>query len=154
MCFWRIIENVIKYDLYVKFPRNFCTKCTNMCLIQLQKYQDVCPVFWILHHDTCRGVVDTLYIQCYWSHYEWYLVKFAQESQIVCEHIMFQRWLHSMQRQVTCFVQNVYSHTTCPGLVMTNLTYGILPNWFWLLVLPILWLVRFIQLKAQVFVTS
>lgn len=38
--------------------------------------------------------------------------------------------------------KNIYSHTTCPGLVMTNLTYGILPNWFWVLVLPFLWLLR------------
>jgi len=48
------------------------------------------------------------------------------------------------------FVQNVYSHTTCPGLVMTNLTYGILPDWFWLLLLPILWLVRFVLLQAAI----
>lgn len=38
--------------------------------------------------------------------------------------------------------KNVYSHTACPGLVMTNLTYGILPDWIWLLLLPILWLLR------------
>ncbi|BFY97208.1 hypothetical protein BsWGS_00248 [Bradybaena similaris] len=37
--------------------------------------------------------------------------------------------------------QNVYSHVVCPGLVMSNLTYGILPPWFWTLVLPFLWLV-------------
>ncbi|XP_064614005.1 3-keto-steroid reductase/17-beta-hydroxysteroid dehydrogenase 7-like [Liolophura sinensis] len=38
--------------------------------------------------------------------------------------------------------KHIYSHTTCPGLVMTNLTYGILPSWFWYLVLPLLWLLR------------
>ncbi|ELU18542.1 hypothetical protein CAPTEDRAFT_92645 [Capitella teleta] len=38
--------------------------------------------------------------------------------------------------------QGIYSHTTCPGLVMTNLTYGILPSWFWTLLLPLLILIR------------
>jgi 17beta-estradiol 17-dehydrogenase/3beta-hydroxysteroid 3-dehydrogenase len=38
--------------------------------------------------------------------------------------------------------RGIYSHTTNPGLVLTNLTYGILPSWFWLLFLPILWLLR------------
>ncbi|CAG5121526.1 unnamed protein product [Candidula unifasciata] len=38
--------------------------------------------------------------------------------------------------------QNVYSHVMCPGLVMSNLTYEILPQWFWVLVLPFLWLMR------------
>ncbi|XP_059140733.1 3-keto-steroid reductase/17-beta-hydroxysteroid dehydrogenase 7-like [Physella acuta] len=39
--------------------------------------------------------------------------------------------------------QGVYSHVVCPGLVMTNMTYGILPQWFWTLVFPIIWLLRF-----------
>jgi 17beta-estradiol 17-dehydrogenase/3beta-hydroxysteroid 3-dehydrogenase len=38
--------------------------------------------------------------------------------------------------------KGIYSHTTCPGLVMTNMTYGILPSWCWFLLLPILWLLR------------
>ncbi|XP_050388357.1 3-keto-steroid reductase/17-beta-hydroxysteroid dehydrogenase 7 isoform X2 [Patella vulgata] len=38
--------------------------------------------------------------------------------------------------------KGVYSHVTCPGLVMTNLTFGILPSWFWNLILPIFWLLR------------
>ncbi|CAL1544011.1 unnamed protein product [Lymnaea stagnalis] len=38
---------------------------------------------------------------------------------------------------------NIFSHAVCPGLVMTNLTYGILPQWFWTLSLPLLWLLRF-----------
>ncbi|XP_076460808.1 3-keto-steroid reductase/17-beta-hydroxysteroid dehydrogenase 7-like isoform X2 [Babylonia areolata] len=38
--------------------------------------------------------------------------------------------------------QDVYSHSTCPGLVMTNLTDGILPAWVWWLVLPFMLLMR------------
>lgn len=38
--------------------------------------------------------------------------------------------------------KNVYSHTTCPGLVMTNLTNGVLPYWFWNMVYPILLFLR------------
>lgn len=38
--------------------------------------------------------------------------------------------------------KNVYSHTTCPGLVMTNLTNGILPNWVWSILCPILMILR------------
>ncbi|XP_070212810.1 3-keto-steroid reductase/17-beta-hydroxysteroid dehydrogenase 7-like [Littorina saxatilis] len=37
--------------------------------------------------------------------------------------------------------RGIYSHTTCPGLVMTNLTDGILPAWIWSLVLPFMFLV-------------
>ncbi|XP_055070016.2 3-keto-steroid reductase/17-beta-hydroxysteroid dehydrogenase 7 [Misgurnus anguillicaudatus] len=38
--------------------------------------------------------------------------------------------------------QGLYSSVICPGLVMTNLTYGILPSFFWTLILPIMWLIR------------
>uniref|UniRef100_A0A0B7A3C3 3-keto-steroid reductase n=1 Tax=Arion vulgaris TaxID=1028688 RepID=A0A0B7A3C3_9EUPU len=38
--------------------------------------------------------------------------------------------------------QNVFSHTICPGLVMTNLTYGICPAWVWTILLPVIWLLR------------
>lgn len=38
--------------------------------------------------------------------------------------------------------QGVYSSVICPGLVMTNLTYGILPSFFWTLIMPIMWLIR------------
>ncbi|MBN3316106.1 DHB7 reductase, partial [Atractosteus spatula] len=38
--------------------------------------------------------------------------------------------------------QGLYSTVICPGLVMTNLTYGILPSFFWTLILPIMWLIR------------
>lgn len=37
--------------------------------------------------------------------------------------------------------QGLYSSVICPGLVMTNLTYGILPSFFWTLIMPIMWLV-------------
>uniref|UniRef100_UPI0037E73622 3-keto-steroid reductase/17-beta-hydroxysteroid dehydrogenase 7-like n=1 Tax=Semicossyphus pulcher TaxID=241346 RepID=UPI0037E73622 len=36
----------------------------------------------------------------------------------------------------------LFSSVICPGLVMTNLTYGILPSFFWTLIMPIMWLVR------------
>ncbi|XP_062853149.1 3-keto-steroid reductase [Trichomycterus rosablanca] len=38
--------------------------------------------------------------------------------------------------------KGLYSSVICPGLVMTNLTYGILPSFFWTLIMPILWLIR------------
>lgn len=38
--------------------------------------------------------------------------------------------------------QRLYSSVICPGLVMTNLTYGILPSFFWTLIMPIMWLIR------------
>ncbi|XP_022610841.1 3-keto-steroid reductase-like isoform X2 [Seriola dumerili] len=36
--------------------------------------------------------------------------------------------------------QGLFSAVICPGLVMTNLTYGILPSFFWTLIMPIMWL--------------
>ncbi|XP_063796337.1 3-keto-steroid reductase/17-beta-hydroxysteroid dehydrogenase 7 isoform X3 [Pseudophryne corroboree] len=36
--------------------------------------------------------------------------------------------------------EGMYSSVVCPGLVMTNLTYGILPSFFWKLIMPIMWL--------------
>ncbi|KAM8850123.1 3-keto-steroid reductase/17-beta-hydroxysteroid dehydrogenase 7 [Spinachia spinachia] len=38
--------------------------------------------------------------------------------------------------------QGLFSSVICPGLVTTNLTYGILPSFFWTLILPIMWLIR------------
>ncbi|XP_053550054.1 3-keto-steroid reductase/17-beta-hydroxysteroid dehydrogenase 7 isoform X1 [Bombina bombina] len=38
--------------------------------------------------------------------------------------------------------QGMYSSVVCPGLVMTNLTYGILPSFFWTLIMPIMYLIR------------
>ncbi|XP_017576715.1 3-keto-steroid reductase isoform X2 [Pygocentrus nattereri] len=38
--------------------------------------------------------------------------------------------------------KGLYSSVICPGLVMTNLTYGILPSFFWTLIMPIMWLIR------------
>ncbi|XP_061549644.1 3-keto-steroid reductase/17-beta-hydroxysteroid dehydrogenase 7-like isoform X1 [Phycodurus eques] len=37
--------------------------------------------------------------------------------------------------------QGLFSTVVCPGLVMTNLTYGILPSFFWTFIMPIMWLV-------------
>ncbi|XP_068604535.1 3-keto-steroid reductase/17-beta-hydroxysteroid dehydrogenase 7-like [Brachionichthys hirsutus] len=39
--------------------------------------------------------------------------------------------------------QGLFSSVICPGLVMTDLTYGILPSFFWTLILPFMWLIRF-----------
>ncbi|XP_040263720.1 3-keto-steroid reductase/17-beta-hydroxysteroid dehydrogenase 7 isoform X3 [Bufo bufo] len=38
--------------------------------------------------------------------------------------------------------KGLYSSVVCPGLVMTNLTYGILPSFFWTLIMPVMWLIR------------
>ncbi|XP_054459346.1 3-keto-steroid reductase [Anoplopoma fimbria] len=41
--------------------------------------------------------------------------------------------------------QGLYSSVTCPGFVMTNLTYGILPSFpavLWTLLMPVFWLIR------------
>ncbi|XP_061654554.1 3-keto-steroid reductase/17-beta-hydroxysteroid dehydrogenase 7-like isoform X2 [Phyllopteryx taeniolatus] len=38
--------------------------------------------------------------------------------------------------------QGLFSTVVCPGLVMTNLTYGILPSFFWTFIMPIMWLIR------------
>uniref|UniRef100_A0A3P9NEK1 3-keto-steroid reductase/17-beta-hydroxysteroid dehydrogenase 7 n=1 Tax=Poecilia reticulata TaxID=8081 RepID=A0A3P9NEK1_POERE len=34
--------------------------------------------------------------------------------------------------------QGLFSSVICPGLVMTNLTYGILPSFFWTLIMPVI----------------
>ncbi|XP_074762892.1 3-keto-steroid reductase/17-beta-hydroxysteroid dehydrogenase 7 isoform X3 [Athene noctua] len=39
--------------------------------------------------------------------------------------------------------QGLYSSVVCPGLVMSNMTYGILPVFLWKLLMPIMWLIRF-----------
>ena len=42
---------------------------------------------------------------------------------------------------VLLWIQGLFSSVICPGLVMTNLTYGILPSFFWTLIMPFMWLV-------------
>jgi len=53
LCFGRVIENVIKYDLYLKFPRIFAHSvqiCAKFCC---ENFNDVCQVFQVvLHHYT------------------------------------------------------------------------------------------------------
>ncbi|XP_072504893.1 3-keto-steroid reductase/17-beta-hydroxysteroid dehydrogenase 7 isoform X3 [Notamacropus eugenii] len=39
--------------------------------------------------------------------------------------------------------QGLYSSVVCPGTVLTNLTYGILPPFIWTLLTPVLFLLRF-----------
>uniref|UniRef100_A0A8C1NUQ4 Hydroxysteroid (17-beta) dehydrogenase 7 n=1 Tax=Cyprinus carpio TaxID=7962 RepID=A0A8C1NUQ4_CYPCA len=45
---------------------------------------------------------------------------------------------------LNCHYNNrgLFSSVICPGLVMTNLTYGILPSFFLALILPVMWLVE------------
>ncbi|XP_078075461.1 3-keto-steroid reductase/17-beta-hydroxysteroid dehydrogenase 7 isoform X2 [Mustelus asterias] len=38
--------------------------------------------------------------------------------------------------------KGLFSSVVCPGLVLTNLTYGIFPPFFWTLITPIMWLIR------------
>ncbi|XP_015279355.1 PREDICTED: 3-keto-steroid reductase [Gekko japonicus] len=38
--------------------------------------------------------------------------------------------------------QGLYSSVVCPGVVMTNMTYEILPSFIWKLFFPIMWLIR------------
>ncbi|XP_059840733.1 3-keto-steroid reductase isoform X2 [Hypanus sabinus] len=38
--------------------------------------------------------------------------------------------------------KGVFSSVVCPGLVMTNLTYGIFPPIFWTIIAPFMWLIR------------
>ena len=42
---------------------------------------------------------------------------------------------------MTHSVQGIYSDVACPGLVLTQMTLGILGKWFWMLILPLLLLV-------------
>jgi hypothetical protein len=46
------------------------------------------------------------------------------------------------------FIQGIYSHVTCPGLVMTNLTDGILPSWFWHIIMPFFLLVSIVRMDC------
>ncbi|XP_053462707.1 3-keto-steroid reductase/17-beta-hydroxysteroid dehydrogenase 7 isoform X2 [Nycticebus coucang] len=39
--------------------------------------------------------------------------------------------------------RGLYSSVVCPGTVLTNLTFGILPPFVWTLLIPIIWLLRF-----------
>ncbi|XP_040263719.1 3-keto-steroid reductase/17-beta-hydroxysteroid dehydrogenase 7 isoform X2 [Bufo gargarizans] len=45
--------------------------------------------------------------------------------------------------------KGLYSSVVCPGLVMTNLTYGILPSFFWTLIMPVMWLVWLFNQKPE-----
>uniref|UniRef100_A0A8C5QJE5 3-keto-steroid reductase/17-beta-hydroxysteroid dehydrogenase 7 n=1 Tax=Leptobrachium leishanense TaxID=445787 RepID=A0A8C5QJE5_9ANUR len=38
--------------------------------------------------------------------------------------------------------QGMFSSVVCPGFVLTNLAYGILPQFIWMFIMPIMWLVR------------
>lgn len=40
--------------------------------------------------------------------------------------------------------RGLYSSVACPGTMLTNMTYGILPSFVWTLLMPIIWLLRFL----------
>lgn len=40
--------------------------------------------------------------------------------------------------------RGLYSSVACPGTMLTNMTYGILPAFVWTLLMPIIWLLRFL----------
>ncbi|KAM7336461.1 hypothetical protein ACRRTK_004954 [Alexandromys fortis] len=50
---------------------------------------------------------------------------------------------YSSSKYATDLLNGLYSSVICPGVVLTNLTYGILPPFVWTLLLPLLWLIRF-----------
>jgi len=50
LCFERVIENVIKYDLYLTFPRIFAHNVQIHAKLCCKNFSDVCRVFRILHH--------------------------------------------------------------------------------------------------------
>ena len=56
----------------------------------------------------------------------------------------------SMQWNEQKRTSNAFSHTACPGIVMTELTNSILPKYFWMLVWPILFLIRAFISRALV----
>lgn len=39
--------------------------------------------------------------------------------------------------------QGLFSSVACPGTMLTNMTYGIVPSFLWTLMLPLIWLFRF-----------
>ncbi|XP_016065936.1 PREDICTED: 3-keto-steroid reductase isoform X2 [Miniopterus natalensis] len=39
--------------------------------------------------------------------------------------------------------RGLFSSVVCPGTMLTNLTYGIVPSFVWTLMMPIIWLLRF-----------
>ncbi|XP_005655434.1 3-keto-steroid reductase isoform X3 [Sus scrofa] len=41
------------------------------------------------------------------------------------------------------FILGLYSSVVCPGTMLTNLTYGILSPFMWMLIMPMIWLLRF-----------
>ena len=72
LCFERVIANVIKFDLYVKFPQIFAHDvqvCAKFCC---KNFSDVCQVFRILpvHHYTwgaflwTRSLIITVVNKC------------------------------------------------------------------------------------------
>lgn len=55
--------------------------------------------------------------------------------------------MKSISEDVLLFSQGLFSSVICPGLVMTNMTYGILPSFFWTLIMPLMWLVSCVLMK-------
>jgi len=65
LSFGRVIENIIKYDLYVKFPLIFSHNvqiCAKFCC---KNSNDVCQVFRMIHHYTSIILRGTTFS---WTH--------------------------------------------------------------------------------------
>ncbi|XP_039695767.1 3-keto-steroid reductase/17-beta-hydroxysteroid dehydrogenase 7 isoform X4 [Pteropus medius] len=45
--------------------------------------------------------------------------------------------------------RGLYSSVACPGTMLTNMTYGILPSFVWTLLMPIIWLVWLFRQKPE-----
>lgn len=94
--------------------------------------------------------LNTLQICSAWHSTNIRITRFVWHAYIVwgggvlwCKcHLMLCLYHWKLQIHQLSLVQGLFSSVICPGLVMTNLTYGILPPFFWTLVMPIMWLVR------------
>jgi len=52
LCFGRVIENVIKYDLYIKFPRLFAHNVQICAKFSCKNFTDVCSLFYFISDMT------------------------------------------------------------------------------------------------------
>lgn len=95
-----------------------------------------CHIVWTSSASTCRAHVDPDDIQARKSE-----DSYAASKQLID---LFNRELNHRLND-----KGVYSHTTCPGLVITRLTLGIIGVWFWVLIMPVLLTVRLILTRTM-----
>ena len=112
LCFGRVIENVIKYDLYDKLPQSFARDvqiCAKFCC---KNFYDVCQVFQILHHYTYGGhfFVDTLYVgalngcrKCRWWSRWLTTIASVRQIQLAASHSAVRRPAPSCVIGATCW---------------------------------------------------